>query len=220
MTRTYPLLAFILLCGSAQAQMSLSDQINAVGAAQEQERARQEASQHAVAEQAARAVDQLRAAQVTLERQRFAAQRAAHDETVAAQKAAHDEIMADKTRNQNYEDQMRSLQIEQGKLQVFELQQKVTADKKRDQAYEDQLRQLEIKQKMADLRKMETRAAREDDFIDRDLKHQDANTDVVQSDADTKRALSGGTKSLLEDVGTAGVKRESRPTDQVVPAAR
>src|SRR3954447_13038157 len=104
MSRIYLLCISLLLCGSAQAQMSLSDQINAVNAAQESERARQLAIQRAASEQVARAAAQQQAAQLALEKQRL-----------AAQKVARDEATVDKLRNQNYEDRLRALQIEHAK---------------------------------------------------------------------------------------------------------
>jgi hypothetical protein len=187
-----------LLCGSAQAQTSLSDQINAVNDAQVKERVRQEALEQAAAEQAARVDVQQRATQAAIERRRS-----------AAQQAARGEAMASKKRDQDYEDQLRAIQIEQARVQLLADQQKVTTDKKRDQAYEDQLRALEIQQKTLELKRMETRASRESDFIDRDLKNEDAKTDVIQSGADATRALSDGSKTLMQDAGTAAIKKES-----------
>jgi hypothetical protein len=45
------------------------------------------------------------------------------------------------------------------------------------------------------------RLKRADEFINRELKRQDAETDVVQSGADVKRNLSKGAQSYLEGAG-------------------
>ena len=82
-------------------------------------------------------------------------------------------------------------------------------DKKREQAYQDQLRTLEIERLKAELQQAQAKAGRANDYIDSDLKRQNAQTDVVQSDADAKRAISNGTKSLLEGVGDGAAKRRS-----------
>ena len=83
------------------------------------------------------------------------------------------------------------------------------ADKKRDQSYEDELRKLELEERKLELTRKKARVSREDDFIDQELKREAAKTDVIQSDADAARNLSGGAKSLLEKEGEARVKKES-----------
>lgn len=83
------------------------------------------------------------------------------------------------------------------------------ADKKRAQAYQDQLRSLQIEREQLQLQAMKARVARANDFIDQELRQDAAQTDVVQSRADANRALSQGTKSLLEDTGKARVKNAS-----------
>jgi hypothetical protein len=76
------------------------------------------------------------------------------------------------------------------------------ADKRRDQQFEDRMRELEIREKELELKKLEARAKREDEFIDRDLAHQRAETDVVQSQADANREVSSGVKTYLQQSGT------------------
>ncbi|WP_086956640.1 DUF5384 family protein [Xenorhabdus innexi] len=83
------------------------------------------------------------------------------------------------------------------------------ADKKRDQNYEDELRKLDLEMKKLELEKRTARVKRENEFIDQELKKEAAKTDVIQSDADVKRNLSSGTKSLLESVGKASEKEAS-----------
>lgn len=148
MTRIYFLVLLPLLCGSAQSQpqVSLSDQINAVSVAQENERARQEALRVSAAARAAQVAAQQEAARTAVEQQRPARQRAVHHEAMAARKARHDSSMIDNKQSQMYEDQLHALQVKQAELQLLEQQQKLTVDRQRDQAYEDQLRALEIRQ--------------------------------------------------------------------------
>jgi hypothetical protein len=190
-----------LFCASAYAQNTLTDQINAVAAAQERERAHQQMLLRAEAEQAARVAAQQRAAAIAVEQQRL-----------AAQKAARAEVMADKKRDQDYEDQLRSLQIQQARLKLLEEQQRVTLDRERDLAYQEKLRELDLRQKTQELKRVETRVSRENDFIDRELRHQDADTDVVQSGADAARNVSGGAKVFMEDVGAAAIGTKDQPT--------
>ena len=83
------------------------------------------------------------------------------------------------------------------------------ADKKRDQSYEDELRQLEIEQRKLAIKREAARVARENEFIDQDLKSRAAHTDVVQSEADATRSLSQGGHDLLKSEGEARVKKAS-----------
>jgi len=81
------------------------------------------------------------------------------------------------------------------------------ADKKRDQSYEDELRQLELEQRKLALKREATRVAREDDYIDQDLKSRAARTDVIQSEADATRNLSQGGRDLMQSEGKAREKK-------------
>ncbi|QMM74598.1 DUF5384 family protein [Escherichia coli] len=78
-----------------------------------------------------------------------------------------------------------------------------TADKKRDQSYEDELRNLEIQKQKLALAKEEARVKRENEFIDQELKHKAAQTDVVQSEADANRNMTEGGRDLMKSVGKA-----------------
>lgn len=78
-----------------------------------------------------------------------------------------------------------------------------TADKKRDQSYEDELRSLEIQKQKLALAKEEARVKRENEFIDQELKHKAAQTDVVQSEADANRNMTEGGRDLMKSVGKA-----------------
>jgi len=94
------------------------------------------------------------------------------------------------------------------------------ADKQRNQGYEDQLRDLNIERETTALQAEKTRAARENDFINADLAHRSAETDVVKSDADRNRSeadanrnVSSGVKSYLDQSGLAEVKKSTAPSD-------
>jgi len=76
-------------------------------------------------------------------------------------------------------------------------------DKKRDQSYEDELRSLEIQKQKLALAKEEARVKRENDYIDQELKHKAAQTDVVQSEADANRNISEGGRDLMKSTGKA-----------------
>ena len=83
------------------------------------------------------------------------------------------------------------------------------ADKYRDQAYQDQLRQLEIKRQLIALDKEGTRANRENDVIDAELKQKQAQTNVTQSKANASTNISEGTKALLQDTGKAKINQSN-----------
>ena len=83
------------------------------------------------------------------------------------------------------------------------------ADKKRDQSYEDELRQLDLAERKLALKREATRVAREDEYIDQELKSRAARTDVVQSEADATRNLSQGGRDLMQSEGKAREKKAS-----------
>jgi hypothetical protein len=151
------LLACLLSSLAAHAQ-SLQNQIDSVFAVQEREQARQRELLQEQAAREERAAAQQRAAQAAREHARAAAAKSARDEAVA--------------------------------------------DKRRDQQYEDRLRDLAVRGKELELKRLEARTKREDEFIDRELAHQRAETDVVQSQADANRDVASGAKTFLQQSGT------------------
>ncbi|WP_252496323.1 DUF5384 family protein, partial [Escherichia coli] len=52
-------------------------------------------------------------------------------------------------------------------------------------------------------KKEEARVKRENEFIDQELKHKAAQTDVVQSEADANRNMTEGGRDLMKSVGKA-----------------
>ncbi|WP_241653153.1 DUF5384 family protein [Pseudomonas alkylphenolica] len=77
----------------------------------------------------------------------------------------------------------------------------------REEGYEDELRALELEERRLDLQAKKAKVIRTDEYIDAELRDSAARTDVIQSNADSARNVTSGTKSLLEDVGKAEVKR-------------
>lgn len=80
---------------------------------------------------------------------------------------------------------------------------------KRDQDYQDELRKIQVQALKIKLQEMQTKADRENDIISARLNQQQAQTNVIQSQAHANRAISDGTKSLLEDTGKAEIKKSS-----------
>jgi hypothetical protein len=77
-------------------------------------------------------------------------------------------------------------------------QDEAAADKRREQQFEDRARALAIREKELELKRLEARTKREDEFIDQDLARRRAATDVVQSQADANRDVSSGVKTFLQ----------------------
>lgn len=83
------------------------------------------------------------------------------------------------------------------------------ADKARDHKYEDEVRQLELTRMKLELESKSKRVTREDEFIDAQLEREAATTDTIQSEADSARAISAGTKAKMESEGKALEKEAS-----------
>lgn len=86
----------------------------------------------------------------------------------------------------------------------------VQRKKRREEAFEDEQRALALEEKRLALQEKKAKVARSDEYIDAELRHRAANTDVIQSAADATRNVSSGTKSLLEDTGKADVNRSNK----------
>lgn len=125
--RAQLLIAGLLLGGSVQAA-SLQDQINAVHQAElqqqavrqaEADRARREYEAALAKAEQQRTDHQRRAEAARLEQQRAANARAA--QVRADQQARNTERLADKQRDQGFEDELRQLEIEERKLKVAQM---------------------------------------------------------------------------------------------------
>ena len=77
------------------------------------------------------------------------------------------------------------------------------AERNRDRLYQDQLRTMELEQRRLQVQRLRAQTAREGDFIDRELKRIDAETEMLKSLADSNRNVSEGTKSYLTKAGDA-----------------
>lgn len=76
----------------------------------------------------------------------------------------------------------------------------------RNQAYEDELRRIELQERRAGAAHTRASASRSNDFIDQQLKRENAHTDVVQSHADANRNLSVGARDMMKGVGQGASK--------------
>jgi len=121
--------------------------------------------------------------------------------------------------------QVRSLREAELKLQTTQMMaaeraRQAEADRlKKIEAQKEEERQLEMESRRIDLEVKRARAKRANDFIDRELKREDAQTDVIQADADVKRNVSSGTKSYLEGAGKgveAAGKRATVPNNLTI----
>jgi hypothetical protein len=165
------------------AAQSLTDRISAVDRAQQEETIHVRAA--AQAAQAAQDRDYEAARAKAASSERAHATQAAFAERARAARAAGAAraAAAAKTRNDTFEDRLRDLEV--------------------------QREQTEIEAEQAEVAALKARAARANDYIDRDLKKQDAEADLTASEADANRNISLGAKSALESEGQAEVKKES-----------
>ena len=201
-------LASAILVPSIGHAQSLSDQIAAVDLAQTRQREGQRAAIDAQEREARRVEERRRAEVLTARHVRVEAEaqiataarvRAEQAAEAEAQIAVAARVLAEQT-------------AEEARVKAGEQ----AADKKRDQNHEDQLRELDIEARKLQLEAMKTRVSRENDYIDRELQREGAETDVTQSHADSVRNLSIGAKSLLERTGEAEVRAASRTTSTTV----
>lgn len=148
------------------------------------------------------AVDQAQQEQIAAQQ---AAQRQAEAEAQAEQNRLEKEYKAEQRRRAKIAAAAAAKREAREQAKMAEAK----ADKRRDQGYEDELRELEIERQRAELATMKAKAKRADDYIDRELKQQDAEADVVQSRADSNRNMSEGSKSLMTSEGKAKEKKAS-----------
>lgn len=94
------------------------------------------------------------------------------------------------------------------------VEQDARASRKRDQDYEDQVRSLDLQERALKIEAERKVVSRSNEYINRDLAQQDAQTDLVRSQADQARNISAGAKTLLEDTGTAEIKAAEAPTSR------
>jgi hypothetical protein len=139
---------------------------------------------------------------VTQQRTDEEAQEAAQQEQYQQQQAAEQRAADQRARSETAA--RAAAQARQTKIDAAR-----QAREAKDEAYQDQLRDLDLQQKKLELQAQQTAVNRENDMIDQKLKHDAAETDLVQSKADANRNVSQGEKSLMQDTGTAAVKKSS-----------
>ena len=83
------------------------------------------------------------------------------------------------------------------------------AVKKQDNDYKQKLRDLQVQSLELDLKRKQVEVDRTNDIINANLQTSKAQTDLIQSTADSNRSISTGIKSNLESTGKAAVKKES-----------
>ena len=134
------------------------------------------------------------------------------DAVYAAQQEQEDAYRAAQAAQQEQEAHDREVQEKQARAQaaVAETHRRREAavrreSERRDGANQQQLKSINIEQQMLVLQAEKARVARENEFIDRELAQQSANTDVTKSEADVNRNLSVGIRTLLEKKGEAEV---------------
>lgn len=178
-------LFFIMFCVvSFQASANLGDQLSAIKKAEQ-------VNQNNVAE---------KNAELALQAKKLAKKKAEAD------KRAYNERMA-KIKAQRANEEVRR---KAEKERMVEIESERLADKYREQSFEDQVRQMKLDEMRLELERKKTRIAREDDLIDSELKHANAKTDVLQSEADANRNVSTGVKSALESEGRAKEEKASK----------
>lgn len=100
---------------------------------------------------------------------------------------------------------------ERSRQQALELRKAQDAEDKRlrtrEEQFEDEERALVLEERRLRLQALKAKTARANDYIDAELRESAARTDVIQSEADSARNVTSGTKALLEDSGEAEVNR-------------
>lgn len=158
---------------------------------------------------AANQFDQLRQIEQQTKQAEAAAQAERMREAAAAQARA--DAREEAARRERAAAQQIAQQRANEKRAVQEAEQKRLRN--RDESFEDELRALELEERRLELQAKRARAARANDYIDAELRQQAAQTDVIQSEADSARNVTSGAKALMEDAGEAEVNRSKRLFD-------
>lgn len=87
-------------------------------------------------------------------------------------------------------------------------------ERARNQAYDDEMRRMDLQERKAGVAARRAQSSRSNDYIDQDLKRQGAQTDVIQSQADSNRNLSVGARDMMQGVGQGASKGLPPPPSQ------
>jgi hypothetical protein len=170
------------LCVSeiAASQTSLGDQIGSVNQVQQQREAAEQAGRDSA----------------------YAAQQAEQQRRDAAQQQAESDRKAQLAREQRQRDEDRAAALALAKKREAAQ----AAEHAKDKQYQDEVRALQLERQRLLVQAEKARVDRANDFINAEIKHQNTETDLVQSQADANRNISSGEKVLLEKTGEAAVK--------------
>ena len=142
-----------------------------------------------------------------VQQQRIADEQAAIRKAEAEQKAEEERIRKEYEAQERKEARVRAAASARAAAREKVRAEAAQADKKREQGYEDQLRELEIERQKAELEALKAKSKRANDYIDRELQQQDAQTDSILAKADATRNVSEGAKSKMTSEGKAQEKK-------------
>lgn len=132
-------------------------------------------------------------------KKRAEAEHRAHEARERAEHRAHEARKRAEAR-----ERAREARIEAARKKRAAAKAKIAAQNRQ---YVLEQRKLNIEAEKLRLKKQSTLVSRENDFINSKLKHQQAETNVVQSHADANRDVASGLKTLLQDKGQADVNQ-------------
>ncbi|MGR3753925.1 DUF5384 family protein [Edwardsiella anguillarum] len=193
-----PLIALLLAIPTLTCANPLSSQLNAVAAA-EQQGVREEASRQAQ-EEAARQAHLRHEQAVAAQHQRAAAQARLKREQqqLAAQREAHQERMADKQREQSYQDQLRQMELENMKMEMDARRAELELSKARNHARSKLVDEEQKNQMQLDA--AERRA---------EISNKSAVGDAIRNESEGNKHLKERMGSGIENAGKAAADKAS-----------
>lgn len=193
-----PLVALLLAIPTLTCASPLSSQLNAVAAA-EQQGVREEASRQAQ-EEAARQAHLRHEQAVAAQRQHAAAQARLKREQqqLAAQREAHQERMADKQREQSYQDQLRQMELENMKMEMDARRAELELSKARNHARSKLVDEEQKNQMQLDA--AERRA---------EISNKSAVGDAIRNESEGDKHLKERMGSGIENAGKAAADKAS-----------
>ncbi|EOV0906566.1 hypothetical protein ACOLIX_002609 [Edwardsiella piscicida] len=193
-----PLIALLLAIPALTCANPLSSQLNAVAAA-EQQGEREEASRQAQ-EEAARQAHLRHEQAIAAQRQRAAAQARLKREQqqLAAQREAHQERIADKQREQSYQDQLRQMELENMKMEMDARRAELELSKARNHARSKLVDEEQKNQMQLDA--AERRA---------EISNKSAVGDAIRNESEGDKHLKERMGSGIENAGKAAADKVS-----------
>ncbi|EKS7813912.1 DUF5384 family protein [Edwardsiella piscicida] len=193
-----PLIALLLAIPALTCANPLSSQLNAVAAA-EQQGEREEASRQAQ-EEAARQAHLRHEQVIAAQRQRAAAQARLKREQqqLAAQREAHQERIADKQREQSYQDQLRQMELENMKMEMDARRAELELSKARNHARSKLVDEEQKNQMQLDA--AERRA---------EISNKSAVGDAIRNESEGDKHLKERMGSGIENAGKAAADKAS-----------